>query len=330
MPVYVVTGANRGLGLEFVRQLSQSTDNTVLACVRSSSSDLADLKQAYKPNESNTHVLHCDTGNLSSIQSFAKEVQKTLGGDRKIEFLINNAAVNSKPEQTSLSIGPDDLTNEIRINVLGPAKTTEFLLAEGVLAKTARIVNLSSGLGSMAVSLGITPRKCATYSISKGASNSLTVQQSGELREEGKLGPKCVVISIDPGWVKTRMGGEGAILEPKESIGGMLKAIHGLGEGDNGKFYTYTGKEVPCHSIKLLPVSRSAGALKSSVFFSLLDLADAVPDRALSDDLSHHLVEPVKDDMPARPTPALDRDGHPIPALTHTGLLEPIGRKRRT
>ncbi len=196
MPVYVVTGANRGLGLEFVRQLSQSTDNTVLACVRSSSSDLADLKQAYKPNESNTHVLHCNTGDLSSIQSFAKEVQKTLGGDRKIEFLINNAAVNSKPEQTSLSIGPDDLTNEIRINVLGPAKTTEFLLAEGVLAKTARIVNLSSGLGSMAVSLGIMPRKCATYSISKGALNSLTVQQSGELREEGKLGPKCVVISI--------------------------------------------------------------------------------------------------------------------------------------
>ncbi|KAK0908851.1 hypothetical protein LTR91_017234 [Friedmanniomyces endolithicus] len=245
MPVYVVTGANRGLGLEFVRQLSQSTDNTVLACVRSSPSDLADLKQAYKPNESNTHVLHCDTGDLSSIQSFAKEVQKTLGGDRKVEFLINNAAVNTKPEQTSLSIGPDDLTNEIRINVLGPAKTTEFLLAEGVLAKAARIVNLSSGLGSMAVSLGITPRKCATYSISKGALNSLTVQQSGELREEGKLGPKCVVISIDPGWVKTRMGGEGAILEPEESIGGMLKAIHGLGEEDNGKFYTYTGKEVP-------------------------------------------------------------------------------------
>ncbi|KAK0355135.1 hypothetical protein LTR91_013698 [Friedmanniomyces endolithicus] len=317
MPVYVVTGANRGLGLEFVRQLSQSTDNTVLACVRSSSSDLADLKQAYKPNESNTHVLHCNTGDLSSIQSFAKEVQKTLGGDRKIEFLINNAAVNSKPEQTSLSIGPDDLTNEIRINVLGPAKTTEFLLAEGVLAKTARIVNLSSGLGSMAVSLGIMPRKCATYSISKGALNSLTVQQSGELREEGKLGPKCVVISIDPGWVKTRMGGEGAILEPKESIGGMLKAIHGLGEGDNGKFYTYT-------------VSRSAVELKSSVFFSLLDLADADPDKAMSDDLPHPLTEPVKDGMPARPTPALDRDGHPTTALAHTAFLEPIERACRT
>ncbi|TKA58220.1 hypothetical protein B0A55_12203 [Friedmanniomyces simplex] len=245
MPVYVVTGANRGLGLEFVRQLSQSKDNTVLACVRSTSSDLADLKQASQPNEANTHVLTCDTADLSSIQAFAKQIQKTLGGDCKIDFLINNAAVNSKPEQTSLTIGPEDLTNEIRINVLGPGKTTEFLLAEGVLAKTARIVNMTSGLGSMAVSLGITPRKCATYSISKAALNSLTVQQSGELREEGRLGPKCVVVCMDPGWVKTRMGGEGAILEPEESIGGMLKCIHGLGEGDNGEFYTYTGKEVP-------------------------------------------------------------------------------------
>jgi hypothetical protein len=50
---------------------------------------------------------------------------------------------------------------------------------------------------------------------------------------------------MDPGWVKTRMGGDGAVLLPEESIGGMLKCVHGLGEGDNGKFYTYTGKEVP-------------------------------------------------------------------------------------
>ena len=50
---------------------------------------------------------------------------------------------------------------------------------------------------------------------------------------------------MDPGWVKTRMGGEGAMIEAEESIGGMLRCVHGLGEGDNGKFFTYTGKEVP-------------------------------------------------------------------------------------
>lgn len=129
------------------------------------------------------------------------------------------------------------------MNVIGPAKTTEFLLGAGLFAPDARIVNMSSGLGSMAVSLSISPRKCATYSISKAALNALTVQQSGEVVE--KLGGGAVVICMDPGWVKTRMGGSGAVLEPEESIGGMLKCIHGLEEGSNGKFFTYTGKEVP-------------------------------------------------------------------------------------
>lgn len=126
--------------------------------------------------------------------------------------------------------------------MIGPAKTTQFLLEAELLSPSARIVNMSSGLGSMAVSLSIEPRKAATYSISKAGLNALTVQQSGEVAQ--KLG-KGAVICIDPGWVKTRMGGSGAVLEPEESISGMLKCIHGLDQGSNGKFYTYTGKEVP-------------------------------------------------------------------------------------
>ena len=129
----------------------------------------------------------------------------------------------------------------MRINVIGPAKTTQFLLEAGLLSTSARIVNMTSGLASMSFSLTISPRRCATYSISKAALNALTVQQSGHVRE--KLA-EVVVICMDPGWVKTRMGGDGAMLLPEESIGGMLKCMQGLTEADNGKFYTYTGKEV--------------------------------------------------------------------------------------
>ena len=100
---------------------------------------------------------------------------------------------------------------------------------------------MTSGLASMSVSLGISPRRCATYSISKAALNALTVQQSGHVRE--KLS-EVVVVCMDPGWVKTRMGGDGAVLMPEESIGGMLRCVVGLGEGDNGRFFTYTGEEV--------------------------------------------------------------------------------------
>ncbi|KAM0701869.1 hypothetical protein Q7P35_010779 [Cladosporium inversicolor] len=237
MPTYVVTGANRGLGLEFIRQLSQSEDNTILATVRSSSVDLTDLKSVASPS---TQILTCDTGSQDSIRSFVTSAAKALDG-AKVDFLINNAGVNSVPDQNSLSINNDDLNENIRINVVGPAKTTQFLLEAELLSPSARIVNMTSGLASMSVSLEISPRRCATYSISKAALNALTVQQSGHVREklEG-----VVVVCMDPGWVKTRMGGEGAVLMPEESIGEMLKCVHGLKEGDNGKFFKYTGEEV--------------------------------------------------------------------------------------
>lgn len=238
MPVYVITGGNRGLGLEFVRQLAQDSSNTIVATVRNDAADTSDLKSVASKT---TRILVCNTSDSSSIQTFASDLSKTLSG-QKIDVLINNAGVNSVPQQSSLSIGEKELHNELQINVLGPATTVATLVSNKLLADNARIVNMTSGLGSMEKGLSISPRKCATYSISKAGVNMLTVHQSGDLRE--KLNG-VVVICMDPGWVKTRMGGDGAILEPHESIGGMLKTIKGLGEGDNGKFYTYDGSQVP-------------------------------------------------------------------------------------
>lgn len=238
MPVYCITGANRGLGLEFVRQISQDASNIIVATIRSSSTDTSDLKAVASKN---THILVCNTGDASSISSFASEVAKTLSGE-KINVLINNAGVNSVPQQNALNIGEKDLHNEVQINVLGPATTVSSLVSASLLADNARIVNMTSGLGSMDKSLSIAPRKCATYSISKAGLNMVTVHQSGDLREKLK---EVVVICMDPGWVQTRMGGSDAVLTPEQSISGMLKCIGGLKEGDNGKFFTYDGSVVP-------------------------------------------------------------------------------------
>ncbi|MCJ1313707.1 hypothetical protein MMC25_007386 [Agyrium rufum] len=241
MPSYIITGANRGLGLEFVRQLSApSTNNVIIASVRSLSNDRSDLENLIKQSSSTKiHVLECDTSSESSIASFAKEVGSVLGGaDAKLDFLLANAGVNSVPDQTSLDIKADDLQREIQTNVVGPAKLTEHLQPH--LQKGSVVMNMTSGLGSMAVSGSIAPRKCATYSISKAGLNMLTVHQAGDLKNKG-----VTVICMDPGWVKTRMGGEGAMLEPEESIGGMLKVVHKVGLEESGKFYTYTTKEVP-------------------------------------------------------------------------------------
>lgn len=239
MPVYCITGANRGLGLEFVRQLAASPENTILATSRSvSPPDLSDLKAAASAT---THIIECDTSNPDSVRSFAQQAVGILAG-KKVDFLINNAGVNLLSSRSSLQLDLDALLDQVRVNVAGPAKTVEFFLGEGILSADVRVVNLTSGLASMGVSLGINPRKCAGYSISKAGLNMLSVHQSGDLKATL---PGAVVIVMDPGWVKTRLGGEGAILEPEESIGGMLKVIHGLGQGDNGKFFSYQGDEIP-------------------------------------------------------------------------------------
>ncbi|KAK4158219.1 C-factor [Chaetomidium leptoderma] len=239
MPVYCITGTNRGLGLEFVRQLAQSGDNTIIAATRSLSSNLGDLKAVASPS---THILECDTSNVQSIHSFVKGVSQTLGSDKKIDFLLNSAGVNLASSQSSLNLSPDELQTQMAINVIGPAKIVELLLDASLLSNDVRILNMSSGLGSMQRASEIKPRKCAGYSISKAGLNMLTVHQSEDLKAQL---PGVVVILMDPGWVKTRLGGAGAELEPSESIGGMLQVLHGLSGEDNGSFYHYSGEKIP-------------------------------------------------------------------------------------
>jgi NAD(P)-dependent dehydrogenase (short-subunit alcohol dehydrogenase family) len=228
---YVITGANRGLGLEFVRQLSATDSSTIVAGVRSLKGDLTDL-QALASKSRTIYILECDTASLDSISAFGAAVTKTLGPDGRVDYLFNNAGINTVPTQTVLKLDLNDVQEHIAVNVLGPAKTVEALLPH--LGQGSVVVNMSSGLGSC----GKGTRRSAAYSISKAALNMLTVHQAAELKGRG-----VKVISMDPGWVKTRMGGEWAALQPAESIRGMLKVVHGLEE--SGAFYDYSGNEVP-------------------------------------------------------------------------------------
>ncbi|PMD43060.1 NAD(P)-binding protein [Hyaloscypha variabilis F] len=238
MPVFVITGANRGLGLEFVRQLSTDSSNTILAATRSLSRDLSDL-ESLKSKGATIHILECDTGSQDSITAFSKQVASVLGGDdKKIDFLLNNAGINATPKQTSLTLTPDSLANHINVNVLGPANTVQVL--ESHLQKGTVVMNMTSGLGSLGYSRTKDPTGCTSYSISKAALNMLTVHQADNLKGKG-----VVVVCIDPGWVKTDMGGSGAVLEKEESIGGMLKCLRGLKSTDSGRFFLYDGSERP-------------------------------------------------------------------------------------
>ncbi|KAK1826121.1 C-factor [Podospora conica] len=240
MPVYCITGTNRGLGLEFVRQLARDSANTILATTRSLESDLGELRAVASPT---THILECDTSCLTSIHQFAKDAARVLHpAGQKIDFLLNNAGINAASWQTSLSLGPDDMAAQFSVNVLGPAKVVEFLLGADLLAPDVRIFNMTSGLGSVQRTLDKGAAECTGYAITKAALNMLSTHQSIQLKE--KL-PGVVVVVCDPGWVKTRMGGPNAILEHHESIEGMLKVLHGLKAEDTGKFFHYSGGNLP-------------------------------------------------------------------------------------
>lgn len=236
MPVFIITGANRGLGLEFVRQLSADSSNTIIAATRSLSRDLSAL-ESHKSNGATLHILECDTGSQDSVTAFGKKVSSALGGShKKVDFLLNNAGINSTPKQTSLTMTPNSLQNHINVNVMGPAKMVQVL--ESHLQEGSIVMNMTSGLGSLAYLRRKDSTDCTTYSISKAALNMLTVHQSIALKSKG-----VVVVCVDPGWVKTDMGGPGAVLEQEESIGGMLKCLRGLKSGDSGRFFQYDGVE---------------------------------------------------------------------------------------
>ncbi|KAK0660060.1 hypothetical protein QBC41DRAFT_43985 [Cercophora samala] len=244
MPVYVVTGTNRGIGLEFIRQLVQDHTNIVVACVRSPTSDVGHLQSVIQESRNpNTIILDCDVSSAESINRFVETLgkQKVLSNN-KIDFLIHNAALNLKPEMNSLNLEPDLVHQMISANVLGPALLTSALLTAKLLSLEVRIFHISSGLGSMAVSLDHKPRQSAGYSISKAALNMLAVHQAEDIKAHL---PGAVVVLVDPGWVKTDMGGKNAIYEPSESVGNMLKVLHGLEESDNGEYFHHSGRKVP-------------------------------------------------------------------------------------
>jgi NAD(P)-dependent dehydrogenase (short-subunit alcohol dehydrogenase family) len=236
MPVFVITGSNRGLGPEFVHQLSTDPFNTILAATRSLSRDLSAL-ESLKSNGVTIHILQCDTGSQDSITSFSKQVSSILGGpEKKIDFLINNAGIYSNPTQTSLTLDPDSLFEHINVNVMGPAKMVQVL--ESHFQNGSVIMNTSSNLGSLAYNRTRETAKCTAYSISKAAINMLTVHQASNLKSK-----EVSFVCVDPGWVKTDMGGSGAALEKEESVGGILKCSRGLKSGDSGKFFYYDGSE---------------------------------------------------------------------------------------
>ncbi|MDH7452123.1 SDR family oxidoreductase [Luteimonas composti] len=228
----LVTGANRGLGLEFVRQLLAAGSHVVATCRHPGRATALNTLAGEHPGR--LHVLPLDVATPKSQDELARELPLVLGEDGRLDLLVNNAGVLHSGERFG-RLGLANLEDSFRTNAAGPLLLVQALAP--LLAGGARVANLSSELGS----IGATSRfGTPSYNMSKAAQNMATALLAHALRERG-----IVVVALHPGWVRTDMGGEGASLAPAESAAGLLRAIAGLAPDDSGRFLDWRGRPLP-------------------------------------------------------------------------------------
>ncbi|MBL4849253.1 MAG: SDR family oxidoreductase [Planctomycetes bacterium] len=225
MPTVLITGSNRGLGLEFVRQYS-SEGWRVYACCRT-----PQTASALNALASETVTIHAlDVSDFTAIEALAGELQGVA-----IDVLINNAGVFGDGSPFG-SINYEVFRKTLEVNTLAPLRIVECFLPHVEAGELKRIAHVTSKMGSIADN---TSGGRYAYRTSKAALNMVNRSLSHD------LGARAVTVVLHPGWVATDMGGAGAPLQPPESVTGMRGVIAGLSAGDSGKFYNYDGAELP-------------------------------------------------------------------------------------
>lgn len=224
MSVWVITGANRGIGLELVRQLVARGDEVIATARRP--------EQAMELRGTNPSAIEkLDVSDPESCTAFGESMSGTT-----VDMLFNNAGMRADTQAEGgplAALKPDALSSVIETNVLGPIIVTQALSSS--LAPRASIVNMSSTLGSIAETDNTDDWG---YSISKAGLNMHTRKLASEW-------PQRIVVSMSPGWVKTDMGGPDAHLDVAVSVKGMLQVIDDLTLADSGSFLSYDGTQIP-------------------------------------------------------------------------------------
>ena len=228
----LVTGANRGLGLEFVQQLLARGDRVIATCRQPGKAGALNALAGHHPGR--LHVLPLDVADPKSQAALARELPLVLEADGRLDLLVNNAGVLHSGERFG-QVTLDILDHSFRSNAAGPFLLTQTLAP--LLADGARVANLSSELASIARAGRFgTPSYCS----SKAAQNMGNVLLAHALAPRG-----IVVVSLHPGWAQTDMGGDRATLPVPDSVRGMLQVIDGLKQEDSGSFRDWQGKPLP-------------------------------------------------------------------------------------
>jgi NAD(P)-dependent dehydrogenase (short-subunit alcohol dehydrogenase family) len=226
MATYLITGANRGIGLEFVRQLTARGDS-VIGTARDPSALSAEARAV-----PGVRWVALEVADPASIDSLPTRLD-ALGS---IDVLINNAGVSSTAK-TLAELTAAELHRVFAVNTFAPLLVTKALMPLLTAGGRKLIVNISSQLGSIANNTG---GSTYAYRASKTGLNQLNASLANELRPAG-----FTCLAMHPGWVQTDMGGKQATLTPETSVRQLLGVIDKAELGMSGKFLNYDGTPLP-------------------------------------------------------------------------------------
>ena len=218
MPTVLISGANRGIGLEFARQ-SAADGWTVIGTARH-------LDQADELRATGAEILPLDIADAASIAALAQAL-----GDCPIDLLFANAGIYG-----ATNLDPAAWLDVLRVNAIGPTLFAQALRANVAASDLKRMVAVTSGMGSIAETGG----GHIPYRTSKAALNMAWKNLAIEYAKDG-----ITVGVINPGWVQTDMGGPGAAIAPTQSVTGIRSVIDALTPADTGRFLSWNAKDIP-------------------------------------------------------------------------------------
>lgn len=230
MKTVLITGANRGIGLEHTRSFAvRGVQVFATARLPAESKELMALAAA---QAGNIKVLAYDAADPD-----APALLKAAFGDTPIDLLFANAGATVGERQSFGSVDVEDVLQLVRVNSLAPLKLVEAL-ADNVASSERKLIAFqSSQLGSIGNN---SSGGRYAYRISKAALNMVAKGVSSDLRSRG-----VIVVALHPGWVKTRMGGANAPVSVEQSVAGQQRLFDQLTLADSGHFFNYDGVELP-------------------------------------------------------------------------------------
>lgn len=226
MPTCLITGANRGIGLEFAKQYAADGWKVIATCRRP--------EEAEKLNalEGDIQVHPLDVTDFARIEALARKLEGA-----PVDLLINNAGIYGPRVVAYDSVDYAAWAEVLRVNTMSPLKVSAVFADNVAKSGLKKIVTITSQMGSIADNAS---GGSYIYRSSKAALNAVMKSLAHDLAAK-----KIAVAVLHPGWVRTDMGGSGATIDPFESVAGLRQVIEDLSFENSGRFLAYDGRAIP-------------------------------------------------------------------------------------